>query len=100
MTQIITLKNNGDTPQYTKNQLEMFIKIKSRINDLTKELMQTTNNIIAERIEMEVRKLSEFIPKEMKKTITIDNILEEAKAERNKRAVAKRTRFGSVVRYR
>lgn len=100
MTQVITLKNNGDAPQYTKNQLEMFIKIKSRINDLTKELMQTTNNLIAERIEMEVRKLSEFIPKEMKKTITIDNILEEAKAERSKRAVAKRTRFGGTVRYR
>lgn len=100
MTQIVTLKNNGDAPQYTKNQLEMFIKIKSRINDLTKELMQTTNNMIAERIEMEVRKLSDFIPKEMKKTITIDNILEEAKAERTKRAVAKRTRFSGSVRYR
>lgn len=100
MTQIITLKNNGDAPQYTQNQLQMFVKIKARINDLTKELMQTTNNMIAERIEMEVRKLSEFIPKEMKKTITIDNILEEAKQERTKRAVAKRTRFSSSVRYR
>lgn len=99
MTQIISLKDNGDAPQYTHNQLEMFIKVKSRINDLTKELMLTTNNMIAERIEMEIRKLSEFIPKEMKKSITIDNIIEEAKAERAKRVVAKRSRFSSSVRH-
>ncbi|QZA70497.1 terminase [Erwinia phage AH04] len=100
MTQVITLKDNGDTPQYTKNQLEFFIKVKSRINDLTKELMTSTNNMIAERIETEIRKLSECIPKEMKKTITIDNIIEEAKTERSKRIVAKRSRFGSSVRFR
>lgn len=96
MTEITTLKSNGSEPQYTKNQLEMFIKIKEHINKLTKELLNSDNNTIATRTEMEIRKLSEFIPKEMRKSITIDEIIDEAKSERNKRVIenrSKRSRF-------
>lgn len=92
LTEIKSLKDTNDTPKYTKNQLEVFIKIKERINNLTKELMNSDNNTIAARIEMEIRKLSEFLPKEMKKTITIDEIIEGAKQERNKRAIESRKR--------
>lgn len=92
LTEITTLKDNGEEPKYTKNQLEMFIKIKERINSLTKELFACENNTLAQRIEMEARKLSEFIPKEMRKTITIDDTLEQAKAERNKRAIENRSK--------
>lgn len=97
MVEVKTLKDNSETPKYTRNQLEFFIKAKARINDLTKELAQCTNNLIADRIEQEIRKLSEIIPKEMKKTITIDTIIEEAKTERSKRAMAKRSRFGHAT---
>lgn len=100
MTEIVTLKSNGDAPQYTKNQLEMFIKIKEHINNLTKELLNTDNNTIAVRTEMEIRKLSEFIPKEMRKSITIDEIIDEAKSERNKRAIEQRTKRGRFSRFR
>lgn len=92
MTEITTLRSGGAEPQYTKNQLEMFIKIKEHINNLTKELLNTDNNTIAARIEMEIRKLSGFIPKEMRKSITIDEIIDEAKSERNKRAIENRTK--------
>lgn len=97
LTEIVALKDTGDAPKYTKAELEMFIKIRGRINDLTKELMTSDNNTLATRIEMEIRKLSDLIPKEMRKTITIDEIIDGAKQERNKRAIEKRaksSRFG------
>lgn len=97
LTEITTLKDTGDTPKYNKAQLEMFTRIRGRINDLTKELMSSDNATLASRIEMEIRKLSELIPKEMRKSITIDEIIDNAKQERNKRAIEKRakaSRFG------
>jgi len=101
LTQITSLKEASDQPQYTKQQLDLFIRIKERINNLTQELMSADNNTIANRIELEVRKLSEFIPKEMRKTITIDAIIEEAKQERNKRVMESRNRHTvRSVRYR
>lgn len=101
LTEIHTLKDNGEEPKYTKAQLEMFIRIRERINTLTKELLAADNPTIANRIEMEIRKLSEMIPKEMRKTITIDEIIENAKQERQKRIVEKRSnasRFGRFQR--
>lgn len=101
LTQITSLKETSDQPQYTRQQLDLFIRIKERINALTQELMSADNNTIATRIELEVRKLSEFIPKEMRKTITIDAIIEEAKQERNKRIMESRNRHSvRSVRYR
>lgn len=92
LTQITTFKDTGETKQYSTNELEVFVKIKERINILTKELMTSENNTIASRIEIEIRKLSEYIPREMRKTITIDAIIEEAKQERTKRSVENRSR--------
>lgn len=96
LTEIKALKDGGDTPQYTKEQLELFIRVKERINTLTKDLLTSDNNTLATRIEMEVRKLSELIPKELRKTITIDEIIENAKAERGKRMIENRSRMGRL----
>lgn len=92
LTEIKTLKDNADTPKYTKLQLEFFVKVKERINSLSKEMFNCDNNTLANRIEMEMRKLGEMIPKEMRKTITIDDTIEQAKAERNKRMIENRNK--------
>ena len=92
LTEILSLKDQGQAPQYTKDQLEVFIKIRERINTLTKELLACDNNTLSVRIEMEIRKLSELIPKELRKTITIDEIIENAKQERNKRYMEQRNK--------
>lgn len=92
LIEIKTLRDNGDAPKYNKDQLQLFVKIRERINLLTKELLSSDNNTLAARIEMEIRKLSELIPKEMRKTITIDEVIENAKAERGKRLVEQRSK--------
>ncbi len=99
MTEVKTLRDNGEEPKYTKAQLDMFIRIKERINNLTKELLGTDNSTIASRIEAEVRKLSGLIPKEMRKTITIDEIIENAKQERQKRLIEQRSKKSRFARF-
>lgn len=102
MIEITSLRDQGQTPQYNKAQLDLFTKIRERINLLTKELLSSDNNTLAVRIEMEIRKLSELIPKELRKTITIDEIIENAKQERSKRLIEQRSkasRFGTRSRY-
>lgn len=102
MIEITSLRDQGQAPQYNKAQLDLFTKIRERINLLTKELLSSDNNTLAVRIEMEIRKLSELIPKELRKTITIDEIIENAKQERSKRLIEQRSkasRFGTRSRY-
>lgn len=102
MIEITSLRDQGQAPQYNKAQLDLFTKIRERINLLTKELLSSDNNTLAVRIEMEIRKLSELIPKELRKTITIDEIIENAKQERSKRLIEQRSkvsRFGVRSRY-
>lgn len=102
MIEITSLRDQSSTPQYTRPQLELFTKIRERINLLTKELLACDNNTLSVRIEMEIRKLSELIPKELRKTITIDEIIENAKQERGKRLVEQRSkasRFGNRSRH-
>lgn len=90
LTEISTLVTNPDAPTFSKDQLELFIAIKARIEELGKELEDTDNDIIARRIEMEIKKLSEYIPRELRKTVTVDDILSNANKERNKRALDRR----------
>lgn len=94
LIQLTTLVNDPDKEGFTKDQLELFIRIKDRIEELSKELEDTDNDIVARRIELEIRKLGEYIPRELRKTITIDEILSNASKERNKRGLDKR--FGRV----
>ena len=84
------LMEDPDKPVYGKEQLELFTQIKVRIEQLSKELKDCGNEMIGNRIEQEIRQLSAFIPKELRKTITVDEIIAEAQTERNKRAMSNR----------
>lgn len=87
---ITPLKGKDVSTQYTREQIQFFINVKERINKLTQELLEAESDVIAIRIEAEIRKLTELIPKEFRKTITIDELIEDAKAERNKKAMERR----------
>ena len=90
LTQISTLTGSQDGENYTKDQLELFMLIKERIEQLSKELEDSDSDMVGKRIELEIRKLSEFIPKGLKKVLTIDEIINNASAERSKRAINRR----------
>ncbi|QDB70421.1 putative DNA helicase/terminase [Aeromonas phage CF8] len=90
LTDVRTLVEDPDKPHYSKDQLELFIRVKERIGELTKELEETDSDMVGSRIEMEIRKLSEFIPKELRKTVTVDEIIGNAHLERSKRRSAGR----------
>jgi LAGLIDADG-like domain len=90
LTDIKMLMEDPDKPTYGKEQLELFAQIKQRITELSKELRDCMNEMIGSRIEQEIRQLSSFIPKELRKTITVDEIISEAQTERNKRAMTNR----------
>ena len=63
-----------------------------RIQDLTDKLMITNDQLLANRIEMEINKVSELIPTEVKKTLTIDSLILEARNARAKRILERRRR--------
>lgn len=90
LTQISTLTGSQDGENYTKDQLELFMLIKERIEQLSKELEDSDSDMVGKRIELEIRKLSEFIPKGLKRIMTIDEIISNAATERSKRAMSKR----------
>lgn len=60
-------------------------KVKARVQVLTEELTQTNDNILAMRLEVEIRKLSKVLPPEQSRLMTVDSLLEQAKFERAKR---------------
>lgn len=90
LTQISTLTGSQDGENYTKDQLELFMLIKERIEQLSKELEDSDSDMVGKRIELEIRKLGEFIPKSLKRVLTIDEIISNASAERSKRAINRR----------
>lgn len=64
--------------------------VKARITSLTDELLSSNDNILALRLEAEIRKLSKILPPEMSRLMTIDTLISEAAIERNKRAMERR----------
>lgn len=95
LTEVKTLMEDPDKPHYTKDQMELFIRIKERIEELRKELENTENDMLAERIEMEIKKLGDYIPKELRKTVTVDEIIANAHLERSKQRT--NNRFNRLV---
>lgn len=94
LTELKTLRDAVDAPKYSQEQLRYFVRLKERINKLTQDLQNTYNPTLCARIEMDIRKLSEGIPKEMKKSITIDELIENAKSEKSKLAMERRSANG------
>lgn len=66
-------------------------KVRDKIRQLTEELMETNDNILAARLEAEIIKLGRLIPEDTNRsTITVDSILEDAKLARNKRIMQRK----------
>lgn len=69
---------------YELAKIELY---KSKIEELTNELLSTDDVIYASRLEHEIKKFSEHVPVEVKRSLTIDEIIEEAKEERRVRSL-------------
>lgn len=66
--------------------------LRNEVVKLSEELMKTTDNILALRLEGRIRKLSAMLPVEQKKLLTIDAVIEDARLTRNKRILQTRNR--------
>lgn len=84
-------KYNGPD-QIDPNVIKMVDFIKAKLDRLTKEFLNTNDNILAIRLEAEILKLSKLVPPEANKLLTIDTLISEAKVERNKRILKNRLR--------
>lgn len=71
----------GMTPQ----QQTFVINLKEKLAKLTDELLATNDNILALRIEAEIRKISRALPVETRGVLTVETLLSQAKMERNRR---------------
>jgi Hom_end-associated Hint. len=67
-----------------------FEQVRLKINNLTEELLRTTDNILALRLEAEIMKYSKLLPPETAKLLTIDTLLEKARLERTRRVMENR----------
>lgn len=92
-TQLKTLAESSGNAKYTKEQLEGFTKLKEKINDLTKRLLNCNSDMIAPRIEDDIRRLADQLPSELKRIITIDEVIEKAKEDRIKRKIEAKRRM-------
>ena len=83
-------KTDSNKPVMEPHIVQFFAQVKARVEALTTELLQCSDNILAIRLEAEIRKLTKVLPPEMSKLMTIDTILGEAKLERNRRMLKSR----------
>ena len=60
-------------------------ELKEKLAKLTDELLATNDNILALRIEAEIRKISRALPVETRGVLTVETLLSQAKMERNRR---------------
>jgi hypothetical protein len=90
-TKNIMNQANGRQQAELEPHVAQFLnKVKARAQQLTEELLQTNDNLLAVRLEAEIRKLTRVLPPEAARFMTIDVLLEEAKIERNKRMLIAR----------
>lgn len=93
LTNIRNLLNEGKGEQADEMEPQKLIfinKIKARVTALTEELLTTNDNLLALRLEAEVRKLVKLLPVEHTKLMTMDTVIEDARLERNKRILNSR----------
>lgn len=70
--------------------IQFLAKVREKVTKLTDELMSTNDNLLALRLEVEIRKLAKILPPDQAKLITVDSVIDEAKIERNKRQLQRR----------
>lgn len=77
--------NGKKGPVMEPHVVQFLDKVKARVEGLTEELLNTNDNILAMRLEAEIRKLGKVLPPEQSRLMTVDSLLEQAKFERSKR---------------
>lgn len=82
---ILAIGKQLDAPVQDPHVVQFLGKVKARVEALTEELLACNDNILALRLEAEIRKLSKVLPPEMAKLMTIDTLLGDARMERNRR---------------
>lgn len=87
---LLTMGRTKEEPKIDPSIQAFVDNLKKRINELTEELLNTRDNILALRLEAEVYKLSKMLPPETYKLLTIDQLLADAKVERSKRLLQNR----------
>lgn len=83
---------DNNSPANDPQVEEAVDELRKKVGKLTEELMKTNDNILALRLEAEIRKLSRYLPVETRRLLTIDSVIEEAKLERNRRILALKRR--------
>ncbi len=92
LIQLRTLAESKSAVKYTPEQLNEFISIREKISELTKRLLNCDSDMLAPRIESDIRKLGNKLPSEMKRLITIDEVIDKAKEDRVKRKLERKQR--------
>lgn len=87
---ILNENNPNAGPQMEPHVVQFLSKVKAKVHQLTEELMSTNDNLLALRLEAEIRKLARLLPPEQARLMTIDSVIEDAKLDRNKRHLANR----------
>lgn len=92
-TQNLMAANDPSAVQNVDPKVADFLdKVRNKVHAMTEELLVTNDNLVAMRLEVEIRKLAKLLPPEQVRLMTIDSILDDAKLERNKRIMANRRR--------
>jgi len=82
---ILNENNPSAAPAMEPHVVQFMGKVKAKVAQLTDELLTTNDNLLALRLEAEIRKLVKLLPPEQSRLMTIDSIIDDAKLERNKR---------------
>lgn len=89
---LLDVGKDKKAPPVDPSMLKFFENIRLKIASFTEELLKTTDNILAIRLEAEIIKLSKLLPPDAAKLLTVDTLIENAKLERAKRMVLNKKR--------
>lgn len=92
LSQLKTLAESRGNAKYTNEQLEAFTKLKEKIAELTKRLLNCDSEMLAPRIEADIRRHADMLPSELKRIITVDEVIDKAKEDRIKRRIEAKRR--------
>lgn len=84
--------HENNQPKMEPHVVQFLERVKSKVAQLTDELLETNDNLLAMRLEVEIRKLAKMLPAEQNRLMTVDHLLETAKLERNRRILQNRSK--------
>lgn len=87
LTEMTPLANNVSKERYTPAQIKEFALTREKIAELTDKLVKAESDAFFNRTEALIRQLTATLPSEIKKLITIDEVIDNAKQERKKRTI-------------